>query len=90
MNSIMERSKFKVDSLMDIRDVNCPISLLRCQKRLKEIPEGAVLEITGNHKGVRADLIALVSRSAGKWLVGDRWDGDYFYLYVQKGGEQIT
>ena len=90
MANTVERYNLKADSSMDIRGVNCPISLLRCQKRLKEIPEGSILEITGNHERVRADLIALVSRSEGKCLIGDHWDGDFFYLYVQKGGEEIT
>lgn len=86
----MEKFILKAGSSMDIRDVNCPIFWLRCQKRLMEIPEGSVLEITGHHGGIRSDLIALVSRSAGKCLVGERSDGDFFYLYVQKGGGEIT
>lgn len=75
---------------MDIRDANCPISLLRFQKRLKEIPEGAILEIIGNHDGVREDLVTLVSRSTGKSLIGDHRSGGFFNLYVQKGEKEKT
>jgi TusA-related sulfurtransferase len=81
----MEASKIIADSLMDIRDANCPISLLRFQKRLKEIPEGTILEIIGNHDGLRADLVALISRSTGKSLIGDHRNGEFFNLFIQKG-----
>jgi TusA-related sulfurtransferase len=81
----MEEQKIKPDCSMDIRDANCPISLLRFQKRLKEIPEGAILEIIGNHDGVRNDLVSLVSRSSGNSLIGDHRNGGFFNLYVQKG-----
>ena len=86
----METSKIKPDSSMDIRDVNCPISLLRCQKRLKEIPEGAILEIIGNHDGLRADLVSLISRSTGKSLIGDHRNGESFNLFIQKGEKEKT
>ena len=56
------------------------------RRGLKEIPEGAILEIIGNHDGIRADLIALVSRSTGKSLIGDHRNGEFFNLFVQKGG----
>jgi TusA-related sulfurtransferase len=84
----METSKIIPDHSMDIRDVNCPISLLRCQKRLKEIPEGAILEIIGNHDGIREDLVSLVSRSTGRSLVGDHRNGEFFNLFIQKGGKR--
>jgi TusA-related sulfurtransferase len=81
----MEAPKIKPDCSMDISDANCPISLLRFQKRLKEIPEGAILEIIGNNDGVRKDLVSLVSRSSGNSLIGDHRNGGFFNLYVQKG-----
>ena len=84
----MDTSKIIPDSSMDIRDSNCPISLLRCQKRLKEIPEGAILEIIGNHDGIRADLISLISRSTGKSLIGDHRNGEFFNLFIQKGEKE--
>ena len=75
---------------MDIRDSNCPISLLRFQKRLQEIPEGAILEIICNHDGVRADLVSLISRSKGKSLVGDHRNGEFFNLFIRKGEKEKT
>ena len=86
----MDRSKINPDSSMDISDANCPISLLLCQKRLKEIPEGAILEIIGNHEGIRADLVSLISRSTGKSLIGDQRNGEIFNLFIQKGEKERT
>ncbi len=84
-NNSMEDSRIKPDCTMDLRDASCPISLLRFQKRLKEIPEGTILEIIGNHDGVREDLVSLISRSTGKSLIGDHRNGEFFNLFIQKG-----
>jgi len=80
----MKDVDFRPDFVLDIRNLDCPISLLQFRKRLKEIPEGGVLEVVVNNDGVRNDLLTIVSRSADECLIGTGREGGSYSLYIKK------
>ena len=69
---------------MDIRNLDCPVSLLQFRKRLKEMEEGKVLLVQTNNDGIRNDLVTLVSRSADECLIGNGREDESYNLYIQK------
>jgi TusA-related sulfurtransferase len=69
---------------LDIRNLDCPSSLLQFHKRLKELEEGKVLLVRTNKDGIRNDLLTMVSRSADECLIGSGQEDESYFLTIQK------
>jgi|GEM_PF-5289353 TusA-related sulfurtransferase len=80
----MKDVNWQPDFVLDIRNLDCPISLLQFRKRLKEMEEGKVLQVRTNNDGIRNDLVTMVSRSADECLIGTGREEESYFLYIQK------
>jgi TusA-related sulfurtransferase len=80
----MKDANRQPDLVLDIRNLDCPVSLLQFRKRLKEMAEGKVLLVQTNNDGIRNDLVTMVSRSADECLIGTGREDESYNLYIQK------
>ena len=71
-------------TVLDLKGIPSPISLLKFKSRLKGMAKGEVLEIFSHDFDLAQDLETIVSRSSDTLLLHENL-GDSLRLLVQKG-----
>jgi tRNA 2-thiouridine synthesizing protein A len=68
---------------LDIKNLNCPLPILKTKKALKDIEVGQVLEIISTDPGAVTDFGAFC-RTTGHELLGDHSADGIFTFYIKK------
>lgn len=79
-------SSIQPDIRFDVRELNCPVSLLLIRKIVKEMDLGKTLEVIGSNEGLRNDIATIFSRSKQGTLLENGLEGDFFKMVIQKKG----
>ena len=83
--SSYQRSMTEISETLDARGLLCPLPVLKARKRLKALPDGAVLQIWADDPAAVID-VPHFCREAGHDLVAqDERDQMQIYL-IRKGG----
>jgi tRNA 2-thiouridine synthesizing protein A len=68
--------------MLDAKDLNCPLPILRTKKALKDVPSGEVLEIHATDPGAVKDFEAFC-RTTGNELLGHRVEGKVYIFQIK-------
>jgi tRNA 2-thiouridine synthesizing protein A len=72
------------DALLDCTGLLCPMPVVKVSAKLREMPEGGVLEVLADDQGVKADFPALCRGAGHEWL-GHRQEGRVVRSFIRKG-----
>lgn len=78
------QSPSESDFRLDMRDIRCPVALLRIRKKLKEMNQGQILEVVGLTEGLKTDLASILSRSSQERILKKGQVGDFFIMHIEK------
>ena len=70
----------KVDKLLDAQGLNCPLPVLKARKALKDIPEGATLEVLATDPGSVKDFQAFCRQTGNELLKSTETNGVYSFF----------
>ena len=73
----------KVDKELDVKDLTCPMPLLKAKKTLNDMEAGAVLRVLATDPGSLRDFEVFARQSGNKLLDSTNRDGVYCY-YLRK------
>ncbi len=73
----------KVDKVMDLKGLPCPMPVVKVSKGIKEIEIGQVLEAQTTDPGSLTDFPAW-ARTSGNEIVGSDQDGDLIRFYIKR------
>ncbi len=65
------------DRVLDVRDLRCPLPVLRAVKALRTLSPGAVLEVWATDPASLEDMRALAGRGVADLLAQTREGGDF-------------
>lgn len=70
------------DLYLDLRQLNCPLPILKTKKALAQMPAGSVLKIVATDAGVPADFTVFCQQTGHTLLSCDTQAGEHT-LYIQ-------
>ncbi len=73
----------KVDKVMDLKGMPCPMPVVKVSKGIKEIEVGQVIEAHTTDPGALADFPAWARMSGNEILKTDQ-DGDVIKFYIKR------
>ena len=76
--------ELEIFEVLDARELNCPMPLLRAKKRMAKIPLGAILQIDGTDPNSKKDIISWCQRSANRYM-GETVMQTFTSFYIKKG-----
>ena len=68
---------------LDVKNLSCPLPVLKAKKALKELEIGQILEIIATDPGSTNDIPAW-TRSTGQELVDQKEENGVYYFYVKR------
>ena len=71
------------DESLDTRGLYCPLPVVKTAEKMKELPEGTLLEVISDDGGIEADLPAWCAGFGHEYL-GSFREGGHWRLYVRK------
>ncbi len=75
--------EIKVDKVMDLKGLACPMPVVKVSKGIKEIEVGQVIEAQTTDPGSLADFPAWAKTSGNEILKTDQ-DGDVIKFYIKR------
>ena len=75
--------EIKVDKVMDLKGLPCPMPVVKVSKGIKEIEVGQVIEAQSTDPGSLTDFPAWARTSGNEILKTDQ-DGDVIKFYIKK------
>jgi len=75
--------EIKVDKVMDLKGLACPMPVVKVSKGIKEIGVGQVIEALTTDPGSLADFPAWARTSGNEILKTDQ-DGDVIKFYIKR------
>ncbi len=75
----------KVDQVLDLKGLLCPLPVVKLQLAVKKLPAGAVVEGIATDPGVMADIPAW-ARTSGNTLLSIEQQGKEYHFIVKKAG----
>ncbi len=75
----------RIDDTLDATGLLCPLPVLKARKRLKSLPDGAVLRILADDPAAVVDMPHFCAE-AGHALLSHRQDGAQQTYLIRKGG----
>jgi tRNA 2-thiouridine synthesizing protein A len=73
-------SDVKVDKVLDLRGLTCPMPLLKTKKELKGMKAGEILEVWGSDEGSKKDIPDFVNKKHEFLSLEDMDEGYTKYL----------
>ncbi len=73
-------SEIKVDQVIDIKGLNCPLPVLKTKRALELLKPGQVLKVIATDPGVKIDIPALLDRLGDELLRMDEKDGELIFF----------
>ncbi len=74
-----------MSEMLDATHLLCPLPVLKARKRLKSMPDGAILELRADDPAAVVD-VPHFCHEAGHALLETRADGDAEIYVIRKGG----
>jgi tRNA 2-thiouridine synthesizing protein A len=71
---------------LDTRGLRCPLPVRLARERLRPLPPGAILEVTGDDPLIVLDLPAFCAQEGHAYLGHREEPAGVFHLGVRKGG----
>ncbi len=71
-------------TVLDVKGLNCPLPILRAKKAIKELADGAMLEVIATDPGSVKDFDAFC-RQTGNALVSQKEEGGVYTFEIKKG-----
>ena len=71
---------------LDARGLRCPLPVRMARERLRELPRGAVLELTGDDPLIVLDVPAFCAQEGHAYLGHREEPAGTFHLSMRKGG----
>jgi len=81
----MDRHSSDDATYLDVRELRCPLPLLKAKKALTELNAGEVLKVSATDPGSQRDFQAYMDHSNHSML--DAWQVDDVYWYLIKRGD---
>ena len=75
--------EIKVDKVMDLKGLACPMPVVKVSKGIKDIEVGQVIEALTTDPGALADFPAWAKTSGNEILKTDQ-DGDVIKFYIKR------
>ena len=75
--------EIKVDKVMDLKGMPCPMPLLKISKGIKEIEVGQVVEVHSTDRGSLADFPAW-ARTSGNKILKTEQDGNVIRFFIKR------
>ena len=70
------------DEVLDCRELNCPMPILKTKKTVDKMQSGQVLEILSTGAGTKNDLPAFANKNGHEYL-GDRDEEDFTRSFIK-------
>ncbi len=68
------------DSELDVRQLACPLPILRAKKALATISTGQVLKVVATDKGAPKDFADFCSKTGNELVSSTAQDGEFVFL----------
>ncbi len=75
--------QIKPDQVLDLKNLQCPMPIVKLQLAIKKLPGGAVVEGIATDPGVMADVPAW-TRTSGNQLLSIQQQGKEYHFLVKK------
>lgn len=75
--------EFKVDKVMDLKGLPCPMPVVKISKGIKDVQVGQVIEALTTDPGALADFPAW-ARTSGNEILKTEQDGKVIKIYVKR------
>lgn len=69
-----------IDVVLDVRQMACPMPILRATRSLSAMSSGQVLKVTATDKGAPKDFSDFCSKSGNELLSSTEIDGEFVFL----------
>lgn len=76
----------KYDSILDVRNQDSPIPVIRTSERLNTLPVGSILKVVVNKDSAIRNIRTLISNNPYE-LLNNTKDSSALILYIKKCGE---
>lgn len=73
-------SSFAFDVELDVRQLACPLPILRAKKSLSVMSSGQVLKVVATDKGSPKDFVDFCSKTGNELLSSTSADGEFVFL----------
>jgi tRNA 2-thiouridine synthesizing protein A len=74
----------RFDAELDVRQLACPLPILRAKKALSAMNTGQVLKIIATDKGSPKDFVDFCSKTGNELLSSAEADGEFVFL-IRRG-----
>jgi len=75
-----DEKNFPVDTELDVRQLACPLPILRAKKSLAGMTSGQVLKIVATDKGSPNDFIDFCKKTGNELLSSTEEGGEFIFL----------
>ncbi|CAA7626719.1 conserved hypothetical protein [Candidatus Terasakiella magnetica] len=72
------------NTVLDVKGLNCPLPILRAKKAIKDLTDGAVLEVIATDPGSVKDFDAFC-RQTGNTLLSQAEESGVYTFQIKKG-----
>jgi tRNA 2-thiouridine synthesizing protein A len=79
----MNNEEIKVDKVIDLKGMPCPMPVVKMSKGIKEVEVGQIVEALTTDPGSLADFPAW-ARTSGNEIVKTDQDGDIIRFYIKR------
>ncbi len=79
----MSNEEIKVDKVMDLKGMPCPMPVVKIRKWIEEVEIGQVVEAVTSDPGALADFPAW-ARTSGNEIVKTDQEGDNIKFYIKR------
>ena len=66
-----------IHSTLDVKNLNCPLPILKAKKALREVPVNALLEVLATDPGAEKDFIAFCANTGHQLIKNEQNNGVY-------------
>lgn len=73
----------KVDKVMDLKGLPCPMPVVKVSKGIKEVEVGQVIEAISSDPGSLTDIPAW-ARTSGNEILKTEQDGQFIKFYIKR------
>jgi TusA-related sulfurtransferase len=73
----------KVDKIVDVKGLSCPMPLVKTKKAIDELAKGQVLEVQTTDKGAKNDLSAW-AKTSGHKLIDFKEENGVLTFWIEK------
>jgi tRNA 2-thiouridine synthesizing protein A len=70
--------KFNVE--LDVRQLACPLPILRAKKSLAQMSSGEVLKILATDKGAPLDFLVFCDKTSNELILSEEKDGEFLFM----------